>query len=308
MALSYDPPVGIAEPLEPGLRRITAPNPGAMTFRGTNTYLIGDSDVTVLDPGPDDPRHLQAILDSIDPRQRIARIIVTHAHRDHSELADRLSQAVSAPVFAFGNALSGRSAVMQDLAKAGLIGGGEGLDLTFEPHRKIGDGDVLNASDHSLTVWHTPGHLGGHVCLQWNDCCFTGDHIMGWSTSLISPPDGNLTDFMASCAQMRRMNWRRFYPGHGDVIHDPTMRLDEIVMHRQARTRDILASLKHAERTASEITRLVYGDIPPALRTAAQRNVIAHLIDLQSKYFVCTDDPVGPDAQFRRIENLDVEN
>lgn len=298
MPSDYNPPVGVPQTLAVGLRRVTAPNASPMTFRGTNTYMLGHDEITVIDPGPQDLAHMRTILDSLESGQRITRIVVTHAHLDHSALAKTLSQATGAPIFGFGNATSGRSEVMNTLAKTGYAGGGEGLDYDFAPDQELCDGETLHGSDHALKVWHTPGHLGNHVCLEWNDWCFTGDHIMGWATSLVSPPDGDLTDFMSSCYRLRERNWSRFFPGHGDVVLAPRDRLDDIITHRLSREAEILACLESGPLTTAEITQAVYSQTPVELHAAAQRNVLAHLIDLEHKSLVASLGGIGPVSRF----------
>jgi len=279
----FNPIVGRAETLETGLRRIVAPNPSPMTFRGTNTYLLGTQDLAVIDPGPDNPAHLAAILGTVETGQHISQIIVTHSHLDHAPLARALAVETGAPVLAFGAADAGRSAVMARLAAAGMAGGGEGIDHAFEPHVTVRDGDVIKGSDWALDVIHTPGHFGNHICLGWKDACLTADHVMGWASSLVSPPDGDLTDFMASCVRLSARNWRVFYPGHGGAVHSPNARLDWLIRHRKARETAILAKLDAGPATAEAIARAVYTDTPAALLPAATRNVLAHLIDLKGK-------------------------
>lgn len=253
----FDPAIGIAEILEPGLRRIVADNPSPMTYRGTNTYLLGTRGIAVIDPGPASPRHLQAIRDAIGPDQHISHIIVTHTHLDHSPLARDLARACGAPILAFGDAFSGRSAVMQQLAAVSDIGGGEGIDAEFIPDRPLSHGETIAGDDWTLSVIHTPGHIGNHISLGWNDACFTADHVMGWASSLVSPPDGDLTDFMASCAELQKNDWRVFYPGHGAAVTDPAARLDWLVSHRLSREADILRALGQAPATAAQLAAAI---------------------------------------------------
>ena len=285
---SFNPPPGRALALTRNLRRIVAPNPSPMTYRGTNTYLLGTRDIAVIDPGPDHKGHLDAILAALQPGQQVSHIIVTHSHLDHAPLARPLSQATGAPVLAFGDHLAGRSAVMQALAAQGFARGGEGVDTTFCPDQHLADGAVISGSNWTLEVLHTPGHLGNHICLAWGTSCFTADHVMGWASSLVSPPDGDLTDFMQSCHRLQRRNWDRFYPGHGDAIQDPAARLTWLIQHRQARERAILAALARGPADVATVTRAVYIDTATALLPAAERNVLAHLIDLIGKSRVTT--------------------
>jgi glyoxylase-like metal-dependent hydrolase (beta-lactamase superfamily II) len=300
---SFDPPVGIAEMLEPGLRRIVAPNPSPMTYRGTNTYLLGTGDLAIIDPGPDSPAHLAAILSAIGTGQRVTHIIVSHAHLDHSPLARPLAVETGAPVYAFGPAQAGRSAVMADLAARGLAGGGEGIDAAFAPDHALADGAVLHTSDWRLEALHTPGHIGNHLCLAWGDACFTADHVMGWASSLVSPPDGDLTDFMASCARLQAQRWRTFYPGHGAPIDTPNARLDWLIAHRRSREAAILEALTGGPADAATLAASIYTDTPATLLPAATRNVLAHLVDLAGKSMVSPRGTLSADARFERCDN-----
>lgn len=296
----FDPPVGVPVTLAPGLRRLVAPNPSPMTYRGTNTYLIGTGDLAVIDPGPDSPAHLDAILGALEPGQRISHIFVTHTHLDHSPLARPLSERTGAPVLAYGDALAGRSAVMTDLAAAGLAGGGEGIDAGFRPNETLSDGQIITGDGWELEVIHTPGHLGNHIALAWGSACFTADHVMGWASSLVSPPDGDLTDFMASCRRLRARAWEVFHPGHGAPVTDPAARLDWLMSHREAREAAILQHLTQGPATAEALARAVYTDTPAALLPAATRNVFAHLVDLTGKSAVAPTGPLAANAEFRR--------
>ena len=295
----FNPVPGQPEELEPGVRRILAPNPSPMTYRGTNTYLIGTRDVAVIDPGPDLPAHLEAILAAIEPGQRISHIIVTHSHLDHSPLARALSLRCGAPVYGFGPATAGRSPAMQDLVDKGMQGGGEGIDTNFIPDITVRDGEILTGETWKLEVIHTPGHLGNHIALGLNDACFTADHVMGWASSLVSPPDGDLTDFMNSCQRLRQRAWRAFYPGHGAAVLDPSDRLDWLMGHRNAREAAILERLQHQPATPAELARSIYTETPPALLGAAERNVLAHLVDLAGKSIVSPIGALTPEAKFR---------
>ncbi|GGX46057.1 MBL fold hydrolase [Tateyamaria omphalii] len=272
-----------------------------MTYRGTNTYIVGSTALAVIDPGPDSATHLEAILGAIGQPQHVSHIVVTHAHLDHSPLAAPLSKATGAPVLAFGTAMDGRSSVMHSLAASGLVGGGEGIDTGFAPDVRVADGDVIKGDDWQLDVIHTPGHLGNHICLGLGDACLTADHVMGWASSLVSPPDGDLTDFMSSCEKLNQRDWRVFYPGHGAPVTDTSARLEWLITHRRARETAILKALATGPATATQITKMVYEDTPVALLPAATRNVLAHLIDLMGRSQIEACDPLTDGARFVRI-------
>lgn len=280
---AFDPPHGVAQKMGPGLRRLLAPNPSPMTYRGTNTYLLGTRTLAVIDPGPDDRAHLGAILGALETGQSISHIFVTHAHLDHSPLAARLRDATGAPVLAYGNHLSGRSAVMQDIAASGLLRGGEGVDTRFAPDVALADGDTVQGDGWHLTAHWTPGHFGNHMCFAYGEYLFTGDLIMGWASSLVSPPDGDLTDFMASCRKIRVLDARVFHSGHGAPVTDPAARLDWLISHRLTREAQILDHLASSPSTAAQLTARIYTDTPEALLGAARRNVLAHLVDLTTR-------------------------
>ncbi|MEX0320258.1 MAG: MBL fold metallo-hydrolase [Ruegeria sp.] len=297
----FNPAMGVPVDLAPGLRRVLAPNPSPMTYRGTNTYLLGTRDLAVVDPGPLSEPHLEAILAALTPGQRISHIVVTHTHLDHSPLAAPLAARTGAPVLAFGGPEAGRSAVMQQLAAGGLAGGGEGIDSAFRPDIEVGDGDLIEGDGWTLEVIHTPGHLGNHIALGWEGACFTADHVMGWASSLVSPPDGDLTDFMAACHRLHARDWRVFHPGHGAPVNNPAGRLDWLIAHRQGREAAILEALTDTPATARHLAERVYTDTPAALLPAAERNVFAHLVDLTGKSRVEPTGELSYTAKFRRL-------
>ncbi|MEM6759988.1 MAG: MBL fold metallo-hydrolase [Pseudomonadota bacterium] len=298
---AFNPTAGVPEALEPGLRRILAPNPSPMTYRGTNTYLVGTRDIAVIDPGPNDPAHLAAILGALRAGQRISHIVVTHSHLDHSPLSRALSAETGAPVLAFGTATAGRSEIMQELAASGLAGGGEGVDTNFSPDQTVTDTAEIKGSDWTLEVIHTPGHMGNHISLGFGDACLTADHVMGWASSLVSPPDGDLTDFMASCARLQRRAWRVFYPGHGAPVHDPIARLEWLIGHRRARETAILDALAAGPATADDLARRIYTDTAASLLPAAARNVLAHLIDLTGRNRVAPCETLSATSAFQHL-------
>jgi glyoxylase-like metal-dependent hydrolase (beta-lactamase superfamily II) len=285
--------------LEPGVRRLTAPNPSPMTYHGTNTYLVGEGEIAVIDPGPDDREHLDAILAALAPGERIGAILITHSHRDHSPLARRLSQTTGARVLAAGPSDWGRSAVMAELAAQGRIGGGEGVDRDFMPDERIVEGDTLTGGWGEIGVLETPGHMANHLSFGWNGALFTGDHVMGWSTSLVSPPDGDMGAFMASCRRLAGRDDRVYFPGHGEPVSTPQARIRELIAHREGREAQILSALSDSGAgSAGELAARLYRDLAPALLPAAERNVLAHLIDLMQRNLVVALDDPSLEARF----------
>ena len=279
----FDPKTGVAEDLGDNIRRIVAPNPSPMTYRGTNTYLLGTRALAVIDPGPDDDLHLAAILRAVGPSQRIGHILVTHSHVDHSPLAAVLSRETGAPVFAYGGATAGRSPVMETLSDSGFLGGGEGIDTCFHPDIILPDQAQIIGDGWQLTALHTPGHIGNHLCFKYHNKLFSGDLVMGWASSLVSPPDGDLSDFMRSCRALQKTQWQEFHPGHGAPVVAPSERLAWLIAHRNRREAEILQQLRDGPTTASELAAQIYAQTPPALLQAAKRNVLAHLIDLTQR-------------------------
>lgn len=280
MSAPHPPAAGRPERLAPDIRRVLAPNPSPMTFTGTNTYLVGAGDVAVIDPGPDDPAHRAAILSALDPGERIAHVLVTHPHLDHSAGAGALAAACGAPVGAFGPPEAGRSATMARLARSGLEGGGEGVDRGFVPDVVLRDGDRLETGGARLTALWTPGHMASHLSFALGDIVFTGDIVMGWATTLISPPDGDLLQFLDSCRRLADLGARRFLPAHGDPVDAPRQRCAALIAHRETRHGQIRAALASGPATPAAIAAALYPETAGRLRRAAERNVLAHLIAL----------------------------
>lgn len=287
------------EAMPPGVQCLRANNPSPMTGTGTNTYILRDGDdCLILDPGPDLPSHLAALTDAV-AGIRLNGIIVTHAHLDHSQSAPALGQAMGVPTLAFGGATSGRSPVMERLAAAGLHAGPEGLDLAFRPDIALTDDQTIPLGTGEVRVLHTPGHLGGHICLEWRDLLFCGDHIMAWSSSLVSPPDGDMAAYMESLRRLRGLNrWRLMLPGHGPVVTKPGERLDALIAHRKAREAAIITALGQGSQTAEDLTAKIYADTSSHLMPAACRNVLAHLIALWQANLVTCAEPLTENSAF----------
>jgi glyoxylase-like metal-dependent hydrolase (beta-lactamase superfamily II) len=272
---------GQAVPVAPGVRRILAPNPGMMTGPGTNTYLVGTDDVAVIDPGPDDPVHLEAILAAAG--RTVRWILVTHTHIDHSPLAAALQAATGAPTLGFGPAPS-------------LPSGLDGHDRVFVPDRLLGDGDRLDAPEFRLDAVHTPGHASNHLCFELvgDGLLFSGDHVMQGSTVVIAPLDGDMAVYLESIDKVRRMGLRRIAPGHGHIIEDPAAVLDEYRRHRVAREVAIAALVAPVRPeepvTIEQLVEAIYVDVPEHLHPIARYSVWAHLRKLASEGAVASAD------------------
>jgi hydroxyacylglutathione hydrolase len=283
---SHAPVHGVAEPLAPGLRVVTAPNVGPMTFTGTRSYLVGEGEVAVIDPGPADPGHLEALAAAVRG-ERVSAVLVTHAHLDHSAGAAAFAARVGAPVLAHGGPVG---------ARAGLrVGGGEGIDAGFRPDRRIGEGAEVAGPGWTLTALATPGHTGDHLSFAWAEggALFSGDLVMGWATTVISPPDGELGAFRASLARLQGREERVYYPGHGAPVGDPQGIVAHILAHRAGREAEVLAALARGPATVPELVAAIYAGVDPALHGAAGRNVLAHLLDLEARGAVGADGAPG---------------
>jgi len=295
---NFNPPSGISEDIYPNLKRIIAPNPSPMTFWGTNTYILGTNELAIIDPGPAVQSHFDAIMSSLNKNQSITHILITHSHIDHSPLAKQLSERTSAPILAFGESSSGKSTIMTNLKN---LDGGEGIDYDFKPDVTLNDNQILKNKEWCIKSLHTPGHMGNHLCFSWEgeSILFSGDLVMGWATSMVSPPDGDLTDFMNSIKSLQlRSPDKLFFPGHGAPIENPSLRLQELYEHRKKREGEILSALETGLATISEITESVYADLDKRLITAAKRNVLAHLIDLTSRKICEVSKEITTNSRF----------
>lgn len=282
---------------ERDLQRLLAPNPSPMTGEGTNTYILGQEEVAIIDPGPALPDHLEQIMTAVGGR-RVRAILVTHSHLDHSPAASALSGRLGAAVFAYGPSQAGRSETMRQLADH--VGGGEGVDHAFRPDETLADGDLVSGSGWTLRAHHTPGHMANHLSFEWLERgeVFTGDTVMALTSTLISPPDGDLGQFMASMDKLAALQARRFHPGHGPVVEAPSLRCAELREHRNDREQALLAELKQPSTIPDLVVR-IYADTPAALHAAAGRNVLAHLVHLSERGRVTATPKIHPDALWR---------
>jgi hydroxyacylglutathione hydrolase len=292
---------GVPEEVAPGVRRIVANNPSPMTFTGTASYLVGDWDVAVIDPGPRDPAHQAALRAAVPRGARVTAILVTHSHLDHSPGAAALAEWSGAPVYAFGAHGAGMSDRMRALQEAGLdLGGGEGADRAFHCDRALKDGDTVEGEGWRLTALHTPGHLSNHLCfaLYGPGVVFTGDHVMGWATAMVSPPEGDMAAFVASLRKLQGRGDTLYLPGHGPPITNPERMLGWQIAHRAEREAQILAALEDGPADAAALVRRLYADVDTALWPAARRNVLAHLLALVERGQVVGLSVLSAEARF----------
>ncbi len=280
------------------LRMLRADNPSPMTHTGTMSYLLGRGEVVLIDPGPDLAAHRDAILARLGPGEKIVAILATHAHADHVAGMGAMQAATGAPSYGFGPAGSGRSAAMRSLAARGLPDSGEGFDKAYRPDRRLADGAVISPAGFAIEALHTPGHTGCSLSFAVGDWLFTGDVAMGWASSLIAPPDGDLTDYMTSLERLMARAWSRLYPGHGAAIETPATRLADLAQHRREREAHLRAALARGLSDIPAITRSVYTDTPASLIHAAERNVLAHLIDLTARGLARAEPAPLPDARY----------
>ena len=295
MAISFDtnhnPIVGKAERLEDDLVVITADNASPMTFTGTRSYVLGTDNLIIIDPGPASAEHFNSIMKYIGNR-KLTDIILTHSHVDHSPLSRRLKNETGASIIGFGSADEARTNFMKRLSSSLDLGGEEGIDKELALDEKVYDKQYLERNNYSFEVIHTPGHLSNHICLSINEkkALFSGDHVMGWATTLISPPDGDLGSFIKSLEKLSTRDEKIYYPGHGKPLKEPKQMVLAQIAHRREREKQIVSSIAKVSRTPEEIVDNVYIDLNPMLKRAAVRNVLAHLIDLYERGKVTVDE------------------
>lgn len=272
----FEPNYGERVAVTPLISRVVANNPGPFTFKGTGVYIVGDKDVAVIDPGPDMPEHVAALKRALAGK-RITHILVTHCHNDHSPAAKPLKQWSGAKTYAFGP--HGRT---RDEFEAKVEAGG---DMEFMPDIRVKDGEIIKANGFSFECVHTPGHTSNHMCfaLKEEKALFTGDHIMGWSTTVVTPPDGDMTEYMASVTKLQARDDRILYPTHGGPVTDPKPFLAAYLEHRYEREAQILDAIKDGLDTIPVMVARIYASVDKGLHPAASRSVLAHLIKLEAE-------------------------
>jgi glyoxylase-like metal-dependent hydrolase (beta-lactamase superfamily II) len=268
-------PVGEAERTEPLVRRVLATNPSAFTFTGTQTYVVGaGGDVAVIDPGPAEEEHLAALLAAIGGA-RVSAILCTHTHRDHSPAAAPLAARTGAPIVGCAPLTLADDGPRSDAA----------FDADYRPDRVLADGESLAGEGWTLTAVATPGHTSNHLCfaLAESGALFTGDHVMGWSTSIVSPPDGDMTDYMESLQKLHDRDDRIYYPAHGPAVTRPRQLVRGMIGHRRQRENQILRQIAGGTARIADMVPAMYKGVDQRLWPAAERSVLAHLIDLERR-------------------------
>lgn len=325
--LDHEVTYGAVDRLSPLVQRVTCENPSKFTFTGTGTYIIGDRNVAVIDPGPPENDHVDALVAALDGRT-VTHLLITHTHGDHSPASALLKQHIDAPTYAFGKHPLDRPAetgptdhtdgedesgfgfdpIEEDESDSDSGDAAEGYksehahDWDFEPDFVVGHGDVIEGDGFSFEALHTPGHISNHLCfgLREEAALFSGDHVMGWSTTIIPPPDGSLNQYLDSLRLLLPRSDELFYPTHGAPITDPGTLVPALLAHREARTEQILACLADGIDTIKEMVLRMYTHVPAQLYPAAGASVMSHLVALHEKGTVtCSDPKPKPRSQYQ---------
>lgn len=293
--LAFEPAYGQAVPVVSGVERVTANNPGPFTFFGTNSYIVGSSSVAVIDPGPEDEAHFQALMAALGGRA-VTHIFVSHTHRDHSPLAKRLQAATGAVTVGQGPHRPARP-----LREGEINPFSESSDLSFVPDIVLSDGQTLSGDGWSLRAVLTPGHTANHAAfaLAGRDILFSGDHVMAWSTSIVAPPDGSMADYMASLDRLIARDDRLLLPGHGGPVTEPAGFLRALKAHRLRREQAVLARIAAGDGRIAEMVKVIYRDTDPKLHGAAALSVLAHIEDLLERGEIAADGPPSLAAFYR---------
>ena len=265
------------EEVEPGIARLLAPNPSPFTYTGTQTYFVGRDEVAVIDPGPDLPEHVDAIVAAIAGRP-LAAILCTHTHRDHSPAAAPLAECTGAPIVGCAPLALASLGPRADAA----------FDGDYRADRVLEDGEALSVDGRMISAVATPGHTSNHLCfaLEESGVLFSGDHVMGWSTTVVVPPDGNMADYMRSLEKLRQRRDRILYPAHGPAVTNPKQYLRGLIGHRMQREKQVLGIVAQAPSTIPEVVAAAYPGLDPRLTAAAGGSVLAHLLDLEARGLV----------------------
>ena len=282
---------GRCDQVSPLIRRVIARNPGPFTYTGTGVYIVGQGEVAVIDPGPDLPEHPEALKAAL-AGETVTHVLVTHHHLDHSPLAHPLARL-------FGAKVHGLPAPAPQASDSPALE--EGADDRFRPDIELADGDVVSGPGWTLEAVTTPGHTSNHVCfaLREENALFCGDHIMGWSTTVITPPDGDMGDYFASLAKVRARHFDTLWPTHGAPVREVGPFIDAYVAHRRAREAQILDALGAGLTTIKAMVPSLYAAVDPRLHPAAAHSVLAHMIQLTREGRVACEGPAGLDATYR---------
>lgn len=282
---------GVCYRPRPGLRRIVANNPGPFTYTGTGTYIVGKGTVAIIDPGPDDRTHLDALLTAL-AGEKIGHILVTHTHKDHSPLAKILAERTNAQI-------CGCAPLVIDDGSSAKVE--EAFDLSYAPDIILNDGDVITGPGWTLRAVATPGHTSNHLCYHWleENALFTGDHVMGWSTSVIVPPDGDMRAYMDSLRRIEAAHYESYWPTHGQPVLNTAPFIAALIRHREDREAAILHEVKSGTKHIPDIVAHLYKDVPSYLHPAAARSVLAHLIKLEAEGKVTAHPRPALDAVFQ---------
>ncbi|MGO7611554.1 MBL fold metallo-hydrolase [Rhizobium ruizarguesonis] len=293
--LAFEPAYGQAVPVVSGVERVTVNNPGPFTFFGTNSYIVGAASVAVIDPGPEDEAHYQALMAALGGRA-VTHIFVSHTHRDHSPLARRLQAATGALTVGQGPHRPARP-----LREGEINPFSESSDLSFVPDIALSDGQTLSGDGWALSAVLTPGHTANHAAfaMEGRDILFSGDHVMAWSTSIVAPPDGSMADYMASLDRLIKREDRLLLPGHGGPVTQPATFLRALKAHRLKREQAVLARVRAGDERIGEMVKVIYRDTDPKLHGAAALSVLAHIEDLLERGEIAADGPPSLAALYR---------
>lgn len=283
---------GRADRLSPSIRRVIAENPSPFTFHGTGTYIVGRGNVAVIDPGPLIDAHVDALMRALEG-ETVTHIVITHTHRDHSPAAAPLKELTGAPTYGFGPHGSGRPDSGGEVE--------EGADRAFTPDVPVRDGERIAGDGWTFEAVHTPGHTSNHLCYSFleENVLFPGDHVMGWSTTVVSQPDGDMQAYMHSLERLQKRTEAAYWPTHGPSIREPQAFVGALLAHRHEREEQILACLAGGPSTIPEMVETMYTDVAPHLHPAAARSVQSHLVHMVETARVACDGPPGLDTVYR---------